>query len=131
MEGVTLPLIVAEGLDVVVYQSFKEAETSLEAVDVRSSEYRVYDATGRAVALSVREARVPFVFGVEASRDMVQITGVEEAPRHAAELRNLLLEHIRALVGASSFSASGIEQLPLEALVMELVRMHARHSKRS
>jgi hypothetical protein len=44
-----LPIIVNEKGDVSLYQTVAEAALALEATDVRSGEYRIFDAEGRVI----------------------------------------------------------------------------------
>lgn len=40
------PIIVVEGNDIGIFMSIDAAESSVEPIDVRADEYRIFDATG-------------------------------------------------------------------------------------
>ena len=77
----TLPLIIAEGLDLSTYSAVDDALDALEPIDVRAGIYKGYDAEGRLLKLSCDSGHVT-------------IEVAERHPTHAEELRTLLLKYL-------------------------------------
>lgn len=78
------PLIIAEGLDLHLYESVQDAALDLEAIDVQDGIYVGYDSEGRALRLTVRD-------------DRVEISDAETAPEHQRQLAELLREALAAV----------------------------------
>ena len=74
-----LPIIVNEHGDVQVFESVNDAETALEAIDVRNDEYVAYDADGQRLLVSVVE-----------ENDHVQISYEEDRGNGREELKKIL-----------------------------------------
>lgn len=79
-----LPLIIAEGLDLHLYDSLQEAELYLEPVDVQDGIYVGYDFEGRELLLTVRD-------------DRVEISAAEASPGHQRQLAELLRAALAAV----------------------------------
>jgi hypothetical protein len=80
---VTPPIIVADGLDLQFYSSVREAEISMEAVDVEAGSYTAWDSLGQ-------------VLEVRSSPPSAQILQGEGAAR-PNELATLLQRYLHAL----------------------------------
>jgi hypothetical protein len=78
------PLIIAEGLDVTMYDSIEEAELHLEADIVETSEFIGYDAAGRPLRIDTEGERVV-------------ITPGEPSSAHRERLETLLRECLEAM----------------------------------
>lgn len=91
------PLIIAEGLDLHLYDSVHDAALGLEAIDVQDGIYVGYDSEGRALLLKVRD-------------DRVEISDAEASPGHQQQLAELLREALAA-VGRPSRADAGLAEL--------------------
>jgi hypothetical protein len=117
-----MPLIIAEGLDVFLFESVESAELGLESTDVRSGIYKGFDAEGRALRIELGRA-VPNETG--GGVDAVRVRLAESEPTHAAELRGLLrafLDDVGLRLGDVSVRIEATSEVTLE----ELVRLVAR-----
>ncbi len=90
-------------VDLTAYESVREVEGYVEAYDVLNDEYTVYDSDGRLLQATVPGGKVT---------DPVRILCVDFEPRHAAELRSLLV-HSLANTGVSE---EWLSEPPLELL---------------
>jgi hypothetical protein len=91
-EDVTPPIIVAEDADVTFHASLEDATASMEGVDVEDGIYKVFDALGRRIevrAEGVHRGRLVLDIGT------VHVGAVEANPTGAAELREILIQHLR------------------------------------
>lgn len=91
------PLIVAEGLDLKLYDSVRDAELDLEPVDVQDGCYVGYDSEGRELLLTVREEKI-------------EISAAEASPGHRRHLAELLRAALAA-VGRPIQADSELEDL--------------------
>lgn len=58
-----------------VFESLGDAESNLEAVDVRSNEYRAYDAEGKELQVNIERVVVRSLFGlIKAEVEFVRIS---------------------------------------------------------
>ena len=53
-----LPIIVNERGDVSLYETLREAEVALEAIDVENNEYVIFDSEGLTIEPSIAEDRI-------------------------------------------------------------------------
>ena len=90
------PIIVAEGNDLSFFASLEDVEGYLEAIDVDNGEYIAYDADGRPVPLSTKRLPPRKVLGMISVRgaEVVVASAPEEEPRHAEDLRKLLVRYL-------------------------------------
>jgi hypothetical protein len=88
------PLIVAEDLDISLYNSIEALETHLEGIDVAENRYKSFDAEGRLLELKVIGAKKG-LFTVIVGR--VQLADAEDIPRHREELAEYLRNHLKAV----------------------------------
>lgn len=95
------PIIIDEHGDTSIYESVKDAELDLEAIDVKNKEYVAYDSEGRLLRL------------IPASVHEVTVESAEQEPNHADELRALLFDFL-AYMGAP---VSWLEKASLQELV--------------
>lgn len=122
MRGPAMPLIVAEGLDVILFSSTEAAESRLESIDVRAGTYKGFDAKGRALRIELREG-IPDDTSVMAGQ--VQVALAEEEPSHAAELRHLLrafLDEVGQRLGDASVLLGATRDATVEELVQAVAR---------
>lgn len=89
------PLIIAEGLDLKLYESVHDAALDLEAIDVEDGIYVGYDSEGRELRLTVREEKI-------------EISAAEASPGHQRQLAELL----RAVLAAVGRPAETDAELP-------------------
>lgn len=85
-----LPIIVAEGLDIKIFQSIEDAERWLEPWWVEEGLGKAYDAQGRLIRLHAGDKRVTF-------------QSWEEEPTHAKELKVLLLKFLKAANSSDAY----------------------------
>lgn len=78
------PLLIAEGLDLHLYDSVQDAALDLEAIDVQDGIYAGYDSEGRALRLTVRDEKV-------------EISAAEASPGHQRQLAELLRAALAAV----------------------------------
>lgn len=78
------PVIIAEGLDLKLYDSVHDAALDLEAIDVQDGIYVGYDSEGRELLLTVREEKV-------------EILAAEASPGHRRQLAELLRAALAAI----------------------------------
>jgi hypothetical protein len=78
------PVIVAEGLDLKLYDSVRDAALDLEAIDVQDGIYVGYDSEGRELLLAVRD-------------DRIEISAAEASPGHRRQLTELLRAALAAV----------------------------------
>ena len=71
------PLIIAEGLDLKLYDSVHAAALDLEAIDVQDGIYVGSDSEGRELRLTVRDEKI-------------EISAAEASPGHQRQLAELL-----------------------------------------
>ncbi len=91
------PLIIVEGLDIILYNSIEALETDLEGIDVAENRYKSFDAEGRSVILeAIGAKRRGFLVTV----GRVRVAGAEDIPSHKQELTELLLQYLK-VVGES------------------------------
>lgn len=120
MSNAVTPLVIAEGLDVVIHDSVDEAERSLEAQDVRDG----VDATGRRLVLRP-VSRPPSGRGPE-----VEIELASDGETHEDELRELLLDYLSSrTVGKVDVSAGDVRYAPMPQLIAA-VRVATGSSRR-
>ena len=79
MGQMKLPIIIAEGWDVILYDKIQDAELDLEPIDVKDGIYKGYDAEGRLLRISTDGKKV-------------RIFAVEDEHTHAKELEDFLRE---------------------------------------
>ena len=94
------PIIVDEHGAATIFESVKDAERYLEAVDVENNEYIAYDSEGRLLRLIPTTPRIT-------------IRGAEQSPTHSPELRTLLTN----LLGYTGVPASSLREATLQELV--------------
>ncbi len=117
------PLFFWEPRDLTVFRSVDEAESYLEAVDVRSGDVgRGYDALGRKLEVSVEEREKRSVLG-RTKLELVRIALSDDRSEHADELREILVTYLEAC-GAKDPGASN-ESATLEQLIGLAVRYGA------
>lgn len=101
-------ILVIEGHDVMVFSSPEAMLSKLEATDIRSGVYDVFDSSGRAIGLGVTDEPI----------ERVRVVSVDEQPRHTMQLSAALVD---------ALAATGIERAPLERLKLsELVQQAIR-----
>ncbi len=97
-----LPLIINNHGDVQIFETVSDAESYMEAVDIRNQEYVGYDAAGRLLLIAT-DGRIGVVRPAEAR------------PSHQEEVRKLLVRLILAartpMPDASSASLSELVEL--------------------
>ncbi|HYQ82430.1 MAG TPA: hypothetical protein VEP28_00170 [Rubrobacter sp.] len=91
------PVIVAEGLDLKLYDSVRDAELDLEPVDVQAGCYVGYDSEGHELLFAVQEGRV-------------EISAAESSPGHRRKLAELLRTAL-ASAGRPIEAGAGLEDL--------------------
>lgn len=79
-----VPIIVAEGWDVLFHSSVEAAERYLEPIDVKEGIYKGFDAKGRSLEINATDKEV-------------SITLAELEPMHRDELIELLKGYIKLL----------------------------------
>ena len=110
------PIIIAEGLDVAFYDSVPEAETAMEAIDVRDGIFVGYDAEARLLTFSIEHRHDRTFFGlIPVEFDAVVIHLAEETPNHQRELRELLSGVVGSL--GHEEETQRMQHLPLPEVV--------------
>ncbi|MBC3862029.1 hypothetical protein H8K32_07975 [Undibacterium jejuense] len=94
-----MPLIIDENGDVSIYWSLKDAEQSIEAIDIQHNEYAGYDATGRLLSFSVKDFRT------------IQICVAENMPSHVHELIVALRRFIEARMKWANLDDFSLDEL--------------------
>ena len=107
MEG---PFFLIEGRDLIVYQRAKDAETDLEAIDVRHGAYRFFRADGVQLELETRGERV--------------VVGSHELGRFPEELARAIRDRLQALPATRRASSDAYLR---DATLVELVRLAIEH----
>jgi len=69
-----MPIIINENGDVNIYWSLADAETQIEAIDIKNAEYIAYDGLGRLLSLEVITPQV-----IRIKLDEYEPTHVDEA----------------------------------------------------
>lgn len=109
------PIIVVDrrGDDLSVYNSNEDAESHLEAVDVKNNEYRAYDSQGQLLALEIFIKKKPIIFGLyKKKEELIRFRPVENEPLHDNELRSALYKYFRKIgVYDDSFILKNMDQL--------------------
>ena len=88
------PLIVIEGLDVMLFDSKEDLIMELEGIDVAENSYKSFDAEGREIrlrAIGAKRGRIIVHIG------RVEIDSIEEEPTHHEELYSLLTSFLHAI----------------------------------
>lgn len=90
------PIIVAEANDLSFYASLEDVEWHLEAIDVDNGEFVAYDADGRHVPLSTKRLHPRKFLGMISvpGAEVVVASAPEEEPRHAKDLRRVLVRYL-------------------------------------
>lgn len=120
-----LPLLIWESGDLYVYDSIAEAESGLEAIDVKHGIFEGFDAAGRLLKLgvSIQQERVFGPFSID--RESVTVSLTEEMAGHRAELHQILLEFLTS-IGLDPDALRGMSH---EELVSEARRAQSRRYK--
>lgn len=92
-----LPVIVAEGWDIHLYDSIRDAELNLEPIDVESGIYTGYDSQGRLLKIETRDSAVV-------------LSAAEASPTHRQQLEELLRGSLR-MTGHLPQGADSLESL--------------------
>lgn len=93
------PIILVEGLDVIVYTSIEQLEQDVEFIDVINNTYTVYDSEGRLLYLNIEiksyenlvDLLKRVIFGPNYK---VILKPAEFEPQHKHELRKVLTEYL-------------------------------------
>jgi hypothetical protein len=96
---IKLPIILVDGLDVIIYTSVEQIEQDVEPIDVINNVYTVYDSDGRLLYLDVE------VKSCENWMDLlkriilgptykVMLKPAKFEPQHEQELRKVLVEYL-------------------------------------
>lgn len=105
------PILVAEGWDLKLYASIRDAELDLEPVDVESGIYVGYDSQGRLLKIETRDSAVV-------------LSAAEPSPTHQRQLEELLRGALQQ-AGREPGKADSLESL------VEAARVFAFHPPRS
>ena len=92
-----LPIFIAEGWDLKLYDSIRDAELDLEPIDVESGIYAGYDAEGRLLKIETRDSAVV-------------LSAAEASPAHQGQLEELLRGALR-MTGHLPEGADSLESL--------------------
>jgi len=99
------PIIVDERGNLMIFESVKDAEVSLEAVDVRNNEYIAFDSEGRLLRL------------IPISTHEVSIEHAEAEPSHAQELQAKLVSFLARVEEPETWlKAASLPELIAKAL---------------
>lgn len=90
MNNTLLPIILGEPHDWGFYQSLKDAENSIEAIDVKNGVFKGYDAEGRKLNIAFNKDQ-------DIWSASVIISLAEEKPNHAEELIEHMMEYLNIL----------------------------------
>jgi len=94
MRNFKYPMIVIEGLDVILFDSKEDLIMGLEGIDVAENIYKSFDAEGREIRLrAVGAKRGLFIVNI----GRVEIDSIEEEPTHHEELYSLLTSFLHAI----------------------------------
>jgi hypothetical protein len=127
------PIVVMNRPDgVTLYASAQALTDHLEPWYATDEDFDAYDAEGRRVELHVEKRRVRTLRWFQADAEYVVPRAVEDAPRHGAELRNVLLRGFeQAGYDRGEREEHTLEQLLAEAReVLDIVPWRKR-AKRS
>ena len=94
---IALPILIAEGWDLKLYDSIRDAELDLEAIDVEDGIYAGYDADGRLLKIETRASAVV-------------LSAAEASPSHQGQLEELLRGALR-MTGHLPEGADSLESL--------------------
>lgn len=79
---IALPIFIAEGWDLKLYESLRDAVLDLEPVDVEDGIYTGYDSQGRLLKIETRDSAVV-------------LSAAEPSPTHQKQLEELLRGSLR------------------------------------
>ncbi len=120
------PLLLWESGDLHIFDSVPEAESWLEAVDVRDGIYRGFDARGRLLMLGT-SLKVSKVLGLlKTAIERVVISSAEEVPGHREELRGILLKFL----AACGDDSEALGRMSLDELIVRARPPMGRRNKR-
>ncbi len=116
-----MPLLVWESGDLHAFGSIAEAESALEATDVKSGTYRGFDAAGRLLNLGTSVRRERFIGLFNLARERVTVSLAEDAPTHRDELANILARFLTA----TGIGPDVLKRMSYEEMVSEARRVSA------
>jgi hypothetical protein len=110
-----------ESGDLHAFKSVAEAESALEADDVRSGIYKGFDAAGRLLNLgtSVQQERFLWLFSI--ARERVTVSLAEDVPAHRNELADILVRFLTA----TGVDPGDLARMSHEKMVSEAGRISA------
>jgi len=117
------PFIVIDGLDVSIFKTKEAMENKLEAIDVNSNLYEVFDSEGRSIVLeSYNKSTSGERDYSKGEIELVRIKSVEEAPEHEFNLKLKLLDYLNACQPTHSreiatFNINQINTIPLGRVI--------------
>jgi hypothetical protein len=110
------PLVLDNRGDLRFFRALQDAEAYAEPIDVRNREYIGYDSEGRLLSITVVLERLPGILGRLGSRhERVMISTDEETPRHAENLRKVLI----AFLGRVGVDQQWLDAVSLDDLVQK------------
>ena len=91
---IKVPIFFDESGDVLVFESIRYAERYIEPIDVANNEYVGYDSEGRLLQLAVT------------NKGQILIEDAESEPKHADELRRILVRFLTRLSESENWLAN-------------------------